>query len=112
MSSKELAAEAMREMFCAKDKAKTLGKIRESLEEALDMEAAEQLVVDIGEDMDKQLKENGLTWTPGERILWAVREAFILGSLDMAQKTMVAIDMMMEAFEKDARANGGDTDAL
>lgn len=111
MDNKALTTEAIRELLCTNDKQKTLDKISESLEEAWDMEAAERLVVDIGEDMNKQLKANGLTWTPAERFLWAVKEAFILGSLDMIQKIMVTIDMM-KSLAEDAPADEGAHDEV
>lgn len=97
MKEKTLTLEAVKEQFCIADKRESLEKIRQHLEDAWDIEEAAKLMVCIGEDMEKQIKENGLTWTPVERILWAVREAFILGSLDTAEKFMAVADMGYEA---------------
>lgn len=97
MAEKVLTLEAVKEHFCTADKRESLEAIRKRLDDALDIEWAAQLTIDIGEDMEKQIKENGLDWTPVDRILWTAREAFILGCLDMASKFMIAADMGYEA---------------
>lgn len=97
MNEKALTLEAVKEQFCVTDKKEALEKMRQVLDDAWDINEAAELTARIGEDMEKQLKEKGLTWTPGERFVWAVREAFILGSLDMAAKFMITADMAIEA---------------
>jgi len=97
VAEKVLTLEAVKEQFCVADKRETLEKMRQGLDDAWNINKAAKLLASIGEDMEKQLKEEGLTWTPGERFVWAVREAFILGSLDMAAKFMVTADMAIEA---------------
>lgn len=97
MSEKALTLEAVKEQFCVADKREALERMRQSLDDVWDIDKAAELLASIGEDMDKQLKEKGLTWARGERLMWAVREAFILGSLDMAAKFMMTADMAIEA---------------
>ena len=97
MSEKTLTPEAVKNEFCAADKKEVLTKIRERLDDVWDIGKAADLLCTIGKEMDAHIKEEGLTWTPGDRILWAVKEAFILGSLDMAAKLMIVNDMGYEA---------------
>lgn len=105
MSKAALTLEAVKEQFCTADKMECLKKMRQHLDDAWSIDEAAKLTVCICEDMEKQIKENGLTWAPGERILWAVREAFILGSLDTAEKFMVAADMSYEALAGEQRGD-------
>lgn len=97
MEKKALTLEAVKEQFCTEDKRATLEKIRDRLDDVWDIDKAGELLCTIGKDMEAQIEEQRLTWTPGERILWTVREAFILGCLDMAAKMMIVNDMGYEA---------------
>lgn len=94
---KAVSLGAVKEQFCAEDKTATLEAIRERLDELMDIDAAAEMLQDIGEDMEKQIKVNGLDWSPIEKMLWAVKEAFIFGALDMAEKMMLVADMGYEA---------------
>lgn len=105
MSKVALTLEAVKEQFYTADKRESLEKMQQHLDDAWSIDEAAKLTAYIGEDMEKQIKENGLTWAPGERILRAVCEAFILGSLDMAEKFMVAADMSYEALAGEQRGD-------
>lgn len=52
-----------------------------------------ELVLRIARDMDEKIKEAGASWGTMDRITWAVKEAFILGSLNMAETMMAVNDM-------------------
>lgn len=96
-SGKPLTLEAVREQFCIADKPEALKKMSEQLESVWDIDRAAELTHKITERMDMELKTEGASWTPMERILWTVKEAFILGCLDMAEKMMSVNDMGYEA---------------
>ena len=106
MSEKTLTLEAVRAQFCAADKREVLEKIRETLDEACDIDWAADFTISIGEQMGKALEAEGVTFTPLERLMWAVKEAFILGSLDMATKMMIAADMGIEALVGEVTEHG------
>lgn len=95
--AKTVTLEAVKEQFCTQDKREALEKIRDRLDDIWDIEKAAQMTAEIGERMEEQIKQAGKTWTPAERILWTVREAFILGFLDMATNMMVVNDMGYKA---------------
>jgi len=94
--------EAVKEKFCTMDKLATLKQIREQLDDVWDIDEAAKLTAQIGEQMEKGIEAAGSTWTPEERILWAVKEAFIIGSLDMAMKMMTVNDMGYEALAEES----------
>lgn len=100
MSASALTLEAVKEQFCTVDKKEALIKIREGLDDEWDIEQAAELTVEIGKKMEADTAANGLTWAPAERLLWTVKEAFILGCLDMAAKMMIVNDMGYEALEE------------
>lgn len=104
-SKAALTLEAVKEQFCTADKMEALKKIRERLDDVLDIEQAAELTVKIGGQMEKELGAGGLTWTPWERIMWTVKEAFVMGCLDMAEKLMVAADMSYEALAGEQRGD-------
>lgn len=97
MSASALTLEAVKEQFCTVDKKEALIKIREGLDDEWGIEQAAELTAEIGKKMEADTAANGLTWTPAERLLWTVKEAFILGSLDMAATMMLVNDMGYEA---------------
>lgn len=97
MSKVALTLEAVKEQFCTGDKMEALKKIRERLDDVWDIEQAAELTAKIGERTEKETEAAGVTWTPGDRLLWLAKEAFILGSLDMAVTMMLANDMGYEA---------------
>lgn len=86
----------VKEAFCVAEKEEALKSFRRQLDDVWDIDKAEELLCAIGEKMNAQIEEEGLTWTTWDRILWAVKEAFILGSLDMAEKLMFFNDMCYE----------------
>lgn len=98
---KDVSLEAVKAQFCTEDKSATLETIRERLDEVMNIELAAEMLQDIGEDMDKQIKANGLDLSPIEKMLWAVKEAFIFGALDMAEKMMLVADMGYEALAEE-----------
>ena len=97
MPGKTLTLKDVREQFCVVDKPEALKKMSEQLESIWDIDRAAELTHKIAERMDKDLKTEGASWTSMERILWTVKEAFILGCLDMADKMMSVNDMGYEA---------------
>lgn len=96
-TKKAVFLEAVKEQFCAEDKIATLEAIRERLDELMDIDEAAEMLQYIAEDMDKQIKAHGLDWSPMEKMLWVVKEAFIFGALDMAEKMMLVADIGYEA---------------
>lgn len=96
MRKKHLTLEAVKEQFCTEDKQAVLDDIREQLNDFWDMDNTMELMSTIGEEMEKQIEAEGLTWVPLERILWIVKEAFICGSMDMASKMLDVNDMGYE----------------
>lgn len=93
MNKAALTLEAVKEQFCTADKWEALKQMADRLESVWDIDKAVELTAEIGEKMEKELEAGGLTWAPGERIMWAIKEAFILGCLDMAVKMMIVNDM-------------------
>ena len=87
----------MKEQFCVADKRVVLERISEQLESVWDIDKAAELVLHIGRKMEAGIKDAGCSWGSAERIMWAVKEAFILGCLDMAEKMMHVNDMGYEA---------------
>lgn len=85
---KELTMETVKKQFCTDDMLNTLKEIRKQLDETMTMDETAELMCAIGADMEEQLSKEGETFAPIDRILWTVKEAFILGSLNMA-KTML-----------------------
>lgn len=111
MSGKPLTLDAVKEQFCIADKMAALGEIKEQLENTWDIEKAADLLIKIGERMEKEVKAAGVTWDRLERMLWVVKEAFILGHLDMATNMMMANEMGYEALagqQKEPPNQGGD----
>lgn len=94
---KAVSLESVKEQFCTEDKTATLEAIRARIDDLMDIDTAAEMLQTIGEDMDKQIKAQGLDWSPFEKMLWAVKEAFIYGALDIAEKFMLASDMCYEA---------------
>ena len=94
---KALTLEAVKEQFCITDKREALEKIGDSLASAWSIERAAELTAQIGEQMDKMCKDEGITFSPAQRIMWAVKEAYIRGCLSTAEKFMIAADMGYEA---------------
>lgn len=92
-----LSLEAVKEQFCVEDKKAALEAIREQLDDVWSIDDAADLTISIGERMEKLLEADGVTFTPFERMMWTVKEAFILGFLDMAEKMMTVADMGYEA---------------
>lgn len=90
---KPLTLEAVREQFCIAEKREALEKIADRLESVWDIDKAAELTLRIARDMEAKIKEAGANWGPADRITWAVKEAFILGSLDMAETMMTVNDM-------------------
>lgn len=82
MSGQSLTLEAVKEQFCITDKRDAMEKIRERLDDAWSMEQTAKLTAQIGEQMDKMCKDEGITFSPVQRIMWAVLEAYILGSME------------------------------
>lgn len=97
MSEVVLTLEAVKEQFCTADKREALKQMADQLESVWDIDKAAELTVKIGEKMEKELEAGGLTWAPWERIMWTIREAFILGCLDMAVKMVIVNDIGYEA---------------
>lgn len=93
----ELTLEAVKEQFCIEDKQEALKLLKEQLENALDIEWAAELTVEIGKQMEKETQKEGVAFTPGERLMWAVKEGFIAGCLDTALKMMTVNDMGYDA---------------
>ena len=83
----------VKEAFCVAEKEEALKSFRRQLDDVWDIDKAEELLCAIGEKMDAQIKAEGLTWTTWDRLLWVVKEAFVLGSLDMAERMMIVNDM-------------------
>lgn len=96
MSKVALTLEAVKEQFCTADKREALKQMADRLESVWDIDKAAELTVKIGEKMEKEVEAGGQTWTPGERMMWTIKEAFILGCLDMAVKMMIVNDMGYE----------------
>lgn len=97
MSMEPLTLEAVKEQFCTTDKEEAIKQIRERLESVWDIDKTVELTAKIGEQMEDGMEAAGVTWTRWERIMWTIKEAFILGCLDMAAKMMTANDMGYEA---------------
>ena len=72
MSGQSLTLEAVKEQFCITDKRDAMEKIRERLDDAWSMEQTAKLTAQIGEQMDKMCKDEGITFSPVQRIMWAV----------------------------------------
>lgn len=85
--------DAVKEQFCITDKAEALDKIASRLEDVWDFDKAAELVLHIARDMEEKVKEAGASWGTADRIVWAVKEAFILGNLSMAETLMAVNDM-------------------
>lgn len=96
-----ITLEALKEQFCVKDREEALVKIRECLDEELDIEWAADLIISIGAKMEEALKAEATDFTPFERMTWIVKEAFILGCLDMAAKMMAVNDMGYKALAEE-----------
>lgn len=105
MSKVALTLEAVKEQFCTADKREALKQMADRLESVWDIDKAAELTVKIGEKMEKEIEAIGQTWTPGERIMWTIKEAFILGCLDMAVKMMIVNDMGYEALAGEQRGD-------
>lgn len=86
----KLTLEAVKKQFCTDTPLDDLKEIRKRLDETMTMDETAELMCVIGKDMEEQLSKEGETWAPIDRILWTVKEAYILGSLNMA-------DIMMSA---------------
>ena len=87
---KKLTLEAVKEQFCVDDRTEALTEIRKRLDETMTIDEATELMCAIGNDMEEQISKIGETWAPIGRILWAVKEAYILGSLNMAEQILAA----------------------
>lgn len=94
---KAVTLEAVKEQFCIQDKQEALCRLREQLDETMDPEEAAKLTLEIGEEMDKLFSAEGKTLDAADRIVWAVKEAYIWGCLSMAEKFMAVADMGYEA---------------
>lgn len=90
---KAVSLEAVKEQFCIQDKREALCKLRERLDEIMDPEEAAKLALEIGEEMDKAFSAEGITLDTANRIVWAVKEAYIWGCLSTAEKFMTAAEM-------------------
>ena len=105
MSKASVTLEAVKEQFCIADKREALNQMADRLESVWDIDKAAELTVKIGEKMEKEVEAGGLTWAPGERIMWTIKEAFVLGCLDMAVKMMIVNDMGYEALAEEQRGD-------
>lgn len=92
-----VSLDAVKEQFCVADKRVVLERISEQLESVWDIDKAAELTLHIGKEMEAEIKDAEASWEPAERIMWTVKEAFILGCLDMAEKMMYVNDMGYEA---------------
>lgn len=90
---KTVTLEAVREQFCVQNKQEALCKLREQFDKILDPEEAAKLTLEIGEEMDKTFPAEGITLDTADRIVWAVKEAYIWGCLSTAEKFMTAAEM-------------------
>lgn len=94
MSGKPLTLEAVKEQFCTEDKQAALQRTMDRLESEWDTQKTAELVLKIGKRMEEEIKAAGVSFGRVDRILWVVKEAFILGCLDMEEKMMIAADMV------------------
>lgn len=99
---KAVFLEAVKEQFCTTDKREALELMREQLTDVWNLEKSAELTAKIGEAMNEAETADGVTMTQGQRLIWAVKEAFILGCLDMAEKMMTVNDMGYEAISASA----------
>lgn len=90
---KNITLKAVKEQFCTSDKQEALKMIREKLESVWNYECAAELTANIGKQTKETEAAEGVTMPAADRLIWAVKEAFILGSLDMAETMMRANDM-------------------
>lgn len=90
---KSITLEAVKEQFCVSDKEEAMKMIRERLESVWDYERAAELTAKIGKQAEEAATAEGVTMPAVDRLIWAIKEAFILGSLDMAETMMSANDM-------------------
>lgn len=87
---KKVTLDAVRKQFCANDPLDALKEIRKRLDETMTMDETAELMCAIGTDMEEQLSKEGESFSPIERILWTVKEAYILGSLRTAEIILAA----------------------
>lgn len=85
--------EAVREQFCIQDKREAICKIREQLDKTLTPEEAAQLTLEIGKEAEKLFSAEWKTLDTADRIIWAVKEAYIWGCLSTAEKFMTVAEM-------------------
>lgn len=100
---KSITLEAVKEQFCTVDKQEALKMIREQLESVWNYEYAAELTANIGKQTNEAEATEGMTMSAVDRLIWAVKEAFILGSLDMAMTMMSANDMGYQALARQTR---------
>lgn len=85
--------EAVKEQFVIEDKAEAMSKMKALLESTWDMEKTAELTVRIQKKAEDEGKAEWDGWNTIEKVLWVVKEAFILGGMDMAEKLMAVNDM-------------------